>query len=177
MRNTTCFLLLALLTTAPLALAQESKEEPTANETRPDDAAWVEDCPPDMMCAATTSEEEPARGPEDGSCENCRGEDAEPVLSYGNDTCIECSGPAPDQPSGTCMDGADANESCRDDVQYFGNGPDSAPYESGPINSHAPAGGEQVTASEETKAVPAPALAVGILAFAAAALLALPRRR
>ena len=154
MRNLISLLLLALLTAAPLALAQDEPKNET-NETRPDDAAWVEDCPPDMMCAYG-GEEEPSRGPEDGSCENCRGED-QPVLYYGNESCIECSGPAPSQ--GTCMDGEDANETCRDDVQYFGG--DGAPHEAEPISA-------PVEDAPEQNAVPAPAVALAILALAAA---------
>jgi hypothetical protein len=58
------------LASLPLALAQEG------NATRPDDAAWVDDCPPDMMCAAA---------------------DPQP---YGADGCIECTGGPVDQPPG-----------------------------------------------------------------------------
>lgn len=161
MRTTLALLTLALLTAAPLAFAQE---EPATdkNETRPDDAAWVEDCPPDMMCAADAGDEpsgdEPTRGPADGSCENCRG-DEEPVL-YGNDGCIDCSGPINSHSNATCMDGADPGEACDPDVQYLG-GPQP-----------------ETTADETTRnAVPAPAVAAAILALAGAAALVLPRRR
>lgn len=59
-------LLLALL---PSAVADEG--------ARPDDAAWVEDCPPDMMCAAG-------------------GEDAPGAL--GPEGCIDCMAPPADAP-------------------------------------------------------------------------------
>jgi hypothetical protein len=100
--------LLALLVAAPAALAQDANEtdekphvdcppgetcsDKAAGGARPDDAAWVEDCPPDMMCAAGAEE-------------------------YGSDGCIECTG----GPVGeTCMDGQQAGETCDPDVQYLG---------------------------------------------------------
>lgn len=119
--------LLGLLLAAPLAFAQE--EQPPTNESRD---AWVKDCPPDMMCAygggsgegvdctdaANETREEcqtcpecpkshaPADGPTyDG---NCGGE----VCAYGNESCIECSGPV-DDGSDNCMDGQQEGEACR----------------------------------------------------------------
>lgn len=136
--------MLALLTLAPLAAAQEDTSK--TNETqRPDDAAWVEDCPPDMMCAAGGEAMGPedcidcTRGPADGSCEYCRGEEA---------------------PSGTCMDGADTNETCDPDVMYFGDGP----ADSGPIESHSPA----KPGLEPAKSVPGASFALVVAAFALA---------
>ena len=132
--------LMLALALAPVAAAQETNEtKPEA----PDDAAWVDDCPPDMMCAAGAEPNQygsdgcidcsgPVRGPADGSCEYCRGNE---------------------NPS-TCMDGADANETCDPDVQYFGD----------PINSHAPAEAQ----SETTNAVPGASFALVALAVALA---------
>lgn len=89
--------LLALLAFAPLAMAVDN--DTTDASDRPDDAAWVEDCPPDMMCAYGSEDcIECTRGPADGSCENCRGDNVT---------------------DGTCMDGADAGEACDPDVQYL----------------------------------------------------------
>jgi hypothetical protein len=105
--------LLALAIALPLASAQE--ERPASNDTRPEDAAWIEDCPPDTMCAAG-AEEEPSRGDPSGICENCRGEDA--PVQYGPEGCIECTGGPVD--GGTCMDGQQGRETCDDDVQYLG---------------------------------------------------------
>jgi hypothetical protein len=106
MRTLLATLMLALLA-APIAAAQESNET-TTEAPRDGGNAWVEDCPPDMMCAANDPQpygdedcihcSGPVRGPADGSCENCRGD----------------SGDA------TCMDGAQANESCDPNVQYLG---------------------------------------------------------
>ncbi|HVM44844.1 MAG TPA: hypothetical protein VM582_02820 [Candidatus Thermoplasmatota archaeon] len=104
MRRFLSHLLIALLLAlAPAALAQEEEK---GDPARPDDAAWVEDCPPDMACAfGDTVEDEPSRGPSDGSCDTCRG-------------------PTGELPAeGTCMDGADAGEVCDDDVQYVGGPP------------------------------------------------------
>ena len=144
--------LLALLVAAPAALAQEKNDT-----TRPDDAAWVEDCPPDMMCAADA--EEPSRGPADGSCENCRG-DEEPI-PFGPEGCIECTGGPVDEGE-TCMDGQQGDETCRDDVQYFGD----EPYSTGP---------QAESASTDAKTVPALG-ALGLLAAFVAAVALVARR-
>jgi hypothetical protein len=111
--------LAASLLTAPAALAQEEPACPEGYTETPEGCsqqAWVDDCPPDHMCAAS---EDP-----DGS-------GAEPGQAMGPDDCIECSRPPADgngtDGSGTCMDGAEADEDCRDDVQYIGGpgGPDA----------------------------------------------------
>ena len=78
-------LTLALL---PAALAQA--EDPA----RPDDAAWVEDCPPDMMCAASANEtagEEPTHG--DCGAEVCA---YDSPGALGPSDCIECMQPPVD---------------------------------------------------------------------------------
>lgn len=108
--------MLVLLTLAPLALAQSD-----SNDTRPtdgsadssspsqaagDDAAWT-DCDADVCAYGGDDCIECTRGPADGSCENCRGEEAQ-----------------------TCMDGTDPGEVCDDDVQYLG-GPTSGEPEPG----------------------------------------------
>lgn len=165
--------LLLLTVATPFAAAQE--DEPPADESH---QAWVDDCPPDMMCAFG--------GAEDAN---------ETPESYGDEGCIECSGPVEDDasnetpehdgrlgpddcidcmtpPAGngeTCMDGADAGEDC-DDVQYMTppeDGDDGA--ETDPIS--APADDEPTgVADEEAKAVPAVGaafMAVALLGVAA----------
>ena len=131
MRTAILTLMLALVATlAPLAAAQDDvkEEEPT----RPDDAAWVEDCPPDMMCAAGADDPQ-AYGDEDciecsgpvdeGSTQNDGG--AEPGQALGPEDCIECMQPPREETNGeTCMDGAQEGEDCRDDVQYLGPAPE-----------------------------------------------------
>lgn len=155
-----------LMMLVPTALAGEDDETPTrppdasADASSPsqaagDDAAWVEDCPPDTMCAAGA--EEPTRGPEDGSCEACRADDT--PIPYGPGDCIECSGPAPGD---TCMDGAGEGEACDEDVQYIG----------APQADPTPIGAQQDQAAEveaeDSKTVPGLAIA-GILFVAAIA--------
>lgn len=182
--------LLALVAAlAPTALAQdEAKSNET--ESRPDDAAWVEDCPPDMMCAASdgSTEEEPSDGPTyDGNCgaEVCAYDshnDAEerPDGSFGPDDCIECSTPPRDEPtSDTCMDGQQEGEACDDDKQYFG-GPDRGPADGSCEYCRGGEGDAGVTdvgtESASNADVPAPALALALLAIGGVAMLALPRR-
>lgn len=65
------------LASLPLASAQEG-------DTRPDDAAWVDDCPPDMMCAADTGNPG-TLGPE--GCIDCMQpiEDGEPAATSAED--------------------------------------------------------------------------------------------
>ncbi|MEA3190551.1 MAG: hypothetical protein QOD77_1133 [Thermoplasmata archaeon] len=97
MQNLLLLALAASLVLAPAALAQEEPACPEGFTMTPEGCsqqAWVDGCPPDHMCAA-----------------------------YGPDDCIDCSGPVDDGGAGTCMDGADANETCRDDVQYLGPPP------------------------------------------------------
>lgn len=108
MRTTLALALLGLLTLAPAALADGTEEKPACPEgyvESPEGCsrqAWVDDCPPDMMCAMGNG----TAGPD------------EPV-QYGPDGCIDCSGPIH---SHTCMDGAQEGEACRDDVQYLDGG-------------------------------------------------------
>ena len=73
--------------------------------------AWTDDCPPDMLCASShsnTTDEPVAYG--NDSCIECSG-----PIEFGNESCIDCSGLPPE----TCMDGADANETCDPDVYYM----------------------------------------------------------
>lgn len=81
----------------PAALAQDADETPG----RPDDAAWVEDCPPDMMCAAggveETNESADKDAPTyDGTCDGevCMYKDEQP-RDFGPEGCIDCMAPAP----------------------------------------------------------------------------------
>lgn len=137
------YLVLAALLTAPVALAREG--EPTI-----EDAAWI-DCPPDVICV--TGAGDPARGPDDGSCENCRSNDE--MLLEGSECAAECeSGPAP-----TCDDDS-GTEVCQ--VEYM-------TADSGAAANGAPGG-------TTAKTVPAPAIALGILALAGAAALSFRRR-
>lgn len=177
MRRLLLCLTLALLA-APLAAAQEDTTDPA----RPDDAAWVEDCPPDHMCAANDGDSDTKR-PDDGGCEaeGCvyKGDSDEPI-PFGPEGCIECSGPAPSGGSGTCMDGADAGEECQPDVQYLG-GPTRGPSDGSCENCRGPTasddGGEVTIASAGAANAPAPAIAAGIVFLAAVAMLALPGKR
>lgn len=178
---------IALLTLlAPLAAAQEEtkpEEKPAEGEQ-----AWVDDCPPDRMCAYAGGEGEPKDEPTySGDCggEVCASDSPE---ALGPEDCIECSGPRDDTGS-TCMDGQQENETCRDDVYYL-DGPTRGPAdgscencrgeEQEPINSHAPAEGEVAVQDEtatQTNSVPAPAIALGLLAAAAVAILVIPGRK
>lgn len=141
--------MLALLALAPIAAAQEKTNE-TDEPARPDDAAWVDDCPPDMMCAAGGDDPqefgpdgciECSRGPDDGSCEFCRGEDTP------ND-------------GSTCMDGASEHEVCRPDVRYLDGGNGDPVADAGSVSAPAE--------TEDTKSVPGASFAVGVAAFALA---------
>lgn len=67
--------LAAVLTLAPLVAAEADQ-----GNDRPDDAAWVEDCPPDMMCAANDQ-------PVDNSTDD--------ATQYGPGGCVDCSAPMP----------------------------------------------------------------------------------
>ena len=180
-------LLAAALAALPLAAAQEGNE--TDGSADPDDKAWVEDCPPDMMCAYSGGgAEEPRKDGEpadDGRVYkgedrptydgDCGGE----VCAYGDPDCIECSGPV--DSGSTCMDGAQENETCRDDVQYIG-GPSRGPADGscefcrGGTDAGAPA--DPVPAPAETagsgaaaRQVPGLALAGTLGALAAAGVL------
>lgn len=174
MRNLHLILMLALLA-APVALAQETNETASSVATedksrrnttaaedpaRPNDAAWVDDCPPDMMCAADAGGEERPN-------------------QYGNDGCIDCSGPVDN--GETCMDGAQQNETCSDDVQYLGGEPSRGPADGSceycrgdnvdaePISAPAPT--EQETASSATNAVPGAGLGLVVAAIGIGAVL------
>lgn len=78
-------LLATLMMLAPVTAAA-TQDGNSTNETgstdRPDDAAWTEDCPPDMMCAYSHSNT------------------SEPH-AYGDEDCIECSGPIADDGNAT----------------------------------------------------------------------------
>lgn len=165
-------LTIALLA-APFVAAQE--EEKPEDPSRPDDAAWVDDCPPDMMCAAGSPDEPTASGCEADACSHAMGPDG----------CIECSGPVDDSGS-SCMDGANETEICDREVQYLdGRGPadcencrgDEGPSEADPI--FAPdegPDGEVGIAADGENAVPSLSVAAGIVAAAGVALFAVRRR-
>ena len=161
-------MMLALLALAPLASAQEEK---TDTSERPSDAAWVDDCPPDMMCAYGGSDDAPTY---DGNC-------GAEVCAYGEEGCIECSGlPEPGRgpadgscehcrgdgevprDGATCMDGASETEICDRDVQYLDGGNGAPVMEA-----------EDRTAGE--KSVPGASVVLVALALALAIFLAARR--
>jgi hypothetical protein len=122
----TPLVLVALLSLAP-AMAQDTQAETACPEGQVEtpegcsQQAWVDDCPPDALCAASEGNQ---------TAEECDADTCDHPVAYGNDTCIECSGPVPD----TCMDGAADNKACRDDVYYLGGdgesrGPDDGSCE------------------------------------------------
>ena len=89
----TMALLALIMLSAPFASAQESDEA-----ARPDDAAWVEDCPPDTMCAAGAREEDDAtKGDEPTYSGDCGADvcayDGGAPGSLGPDGCIDCMAP------------------------------------------------------------------------------------
>jgi hypothetical protein len=125
MAKTLPWALLGLLTLVPAAMAEDAKPTcPDGSEPGPDGCAqnaWVEDCPPDMMCAygdgadGNAADGNATDGPTYGDCggEVCAYDDPARPISYGPDDCIDCSGPVD---GGTCMDGSATD--C-DDVQYL----------------------------------------------------------
>lgn len=115
MRTLIPLALAALLAVAPATAQDESPACPDGQVETPEgcsDQAWVEDCPPEHLCAAG---EPQAYGDED--CIECSG-----PVSYGPDGCIDCTSAPPPDPE-TCMDGAQEGEACQDDVKSFGPGP------------------------------------------------------
>lgn len=132
--------MMTLLLAAPHAVAQDAKEE---NPEDPDNKAWVDDCPPDMMCAMNGSDEPTHSG-------DCGGE----VCAYGDGECIECSKgleePVSDDGS-TCMDGEQEGESCRDDVQYMAP-PSRGPADGSCENCRGDAGAPEPDSGESTAA-------------------------
>lgn len=193
MTRTLIAAMLAMMTLlTPLALAQGETNETRDAPADEGEQAWVDDCPPDMMCAYDTPQE---YGDED--CIECSGpvdDGAEPGQSLGPEDCIDCM-QAPRDDAGTCMDGQDANETCDDDVQYLDGGePTRGPtdgsceYCRGGENDdenvvQPPEGAEggitsvQDESAEQKSPVPAPAVALGILAVAGAALILVARRK
>lgn len=168
MMRTLIVALLALMTAlAPSALAQEDekREEPATNDSS--ENAWVEDCPPGMMCAM---EQPPADAPQQDNASadeptysgDCGGE----VCAYGQ----QPSEPVQSDDGSTCMDGQQEGETCDDNVYYM-----DGPGRETPADEAATTG--VVSGGARSNDVPAPALAMGILAFAAVAVLALPRRQ
>ena len=156
------------LTIAALLLAAPATAQDDATPACPDgqvetpegcsQQAWVDDCPPEHLCAASHSDDPQAYGGED--CIQCSGPVDEPV-QYGNESCIECSGPisygpedcidctgAPQDPE-TCMDGADDGEVCMEDVQYLG-GPGTVDQ---PVDTDSDA--ESDASAKDAPAVPA----------------------
>ena len=107
-----------LLLSAPLALAQKD-DDASGEAARPDDAAWVDDCPPDMMCAMRGADDkagdEAADGSADGDKPTYDGDCGGEVCAYqgepgtlGPDGCIDCMQP----PAGSGQDAqaAESNE-------------------------------------------------------------------
>lgn len=160
-------LLIAVLALTALPLAAAQEEKPDANESQD---AWVKDCPPDAMCAY--GDETPA-----GTG------DREPI-PYGDAGCIECTG-GPVDDGANCMDGQQANETCRgdascaassssaeacgDDVYYFGGarGPEGCENCRGQEVEVDPA----TTQSEAANKVPLPQVALVVAGLAAAVLI------
>lgn len=177
MRALPSLALLGLLLVAPPALAQD--EKPPTNESQD---AWVKDCPPDMMCAyGGGAEEVDCSTAENGtreecqsSCDDCRvisapadsptynGSCDGEVCAYGNESCIECSGPVSDEGSDNCMDGQQEGEVCRgadcENCRTLDGGVEGAPA-SGDVQSEG-----------ATKQVPGFALGVVFAAMAVAVL-------
>lgn len=160
MRTLPALALLGLLMLAPAASA--GTEEPACPDGAepkdgacPDqtpDQAWVDDCPPDMMCAmgnGTAGHDEP--------------------VAYGPDGCIDCSGPV-ESHAGSCMDGTAAD--CRDDVQYLDGGAEPV---RGPVDGScetcrgdAAEGADGAAASVQSAGLlPVAVLAIAVLALAA----------
>jgi hypothetical protein len=117
--------LAALLTLAP-ATAQDAQPAcPDGQVETPEGCsqqAWVDDCPPDHLCAAGVEDPGHDAGSRDDgptAPQDCGGDVCayDSPGSYGPDGCIDCT-QAP--PLHTCMDGADPGEDCDDDVQYIG---------------------------------------------------------
>ena len=99
--------LAALLTLAPVKAEDDATTAcPDGQVESPEgcsDQAWVDDCPPEHMCA--TGADDPQ--------------------AYGDEGCIDCTGAPVDEPA-TCMDGTDDGDVCMEDVQYLG-GPGQVP--------------------------------------------------
>lgn len=169
MRALLSLLILALLlAVAPPALAQDEADQ---KPERPDDAAWVEVCPPDMMCAAgADGSAEDDKPTYDGDCggEVCAYQGEPGTL--GPDGCVDCMQPPKDQGSG-CMDGEQAGETCRDDVQYM------APPAAGEAPAEQQADGQPKAAERASVPGASVGAALGILAVAAIALTLLTGRR
>jgi len=162
--------ILGLLMLAPAALANGTDEKPVCPDGQVDtpegcsQQAWVDDCPPDMMCAMGAP-------PEGNATEEPAAE--EPV-QYGPDGCAECSGPisshaSPGDGPATCMDGADDGEVCRDDVLYFGGGP----ADNGPVRGPEDGSCENCRGDAADEGAPASKDAAGIGITAALGLAAL----
>jgi hypothetical protein len=172
--------LVAMLTFAPAASAQDEKpDQPTCADGQTPESdgcsqqAWVDDCPPDMMCAAGGAD----NGTEEPTYGDCGGE----VCAYGNgtgnhtgalgpDDCIDCMTP-PRDGSGTCMDGAEAGEACRDDVQYL-DGPSRGPGDGSCEHCR----GEDVEETADPDGRDTPTVGPALLVAGLAALVALARR-
>jgi hypothetical protein len=136
-------LLAGLLMLAPLAANAAADGEdgsPGSDALRPDDAAWVDDCPPDMMCAMDR-DDNATRGPED--CEYCR---------YGPDDCIDCSAPVDNTTWGT---------DCPPDVWCMNDGPVDEP----PICEGGPCDYDPSGESNDPEAGEAPIGALVVIGF------------
>lgn len=177
MTRTLLFLALvaAFLAAAPLVSAQETKEEEPADGGN----AWVDDCPPDMMCAFQSNESGDApkddRPTYDGDCggEVCAYDGGErprdDATPLGPDGCIECSQGPSRGGDGTCMDGRDEGERCGGaDCEYCRT------LDGGGSGDAEPVSTEADQADEAKNAVPG--VALGAL-VASAGLLALVLRR
>jgi hypothetical protein len=168
MRTLIPLALAALLTVAPASAQDESPACPDGQVETPEgcsDQAWIDpaDCPPEHMCAAGNPGSTQSYGNE--SCIDCSGPVDEPV-QYGNESCIDCTSIPPDPQ--TCMDGADEGETCLEDVQYLG-GPGSVPASDDDL--------ETAADGADADAKDAPALPAILLLAAIGALVLVARRQ
>lgn len=150
-----------LLVTAGLLMLPVAVASDDSTNQTPDDHAWVEDCPPDMLCAASEGN---ATAPHTECPDGAS--DCMPTKAPG--------GPRPtNATSDNCMDGQQAGESCDPDVYYLGGHSGGAPTPVPPTNDSAD------VASQDARAVPAPSVvvALGIVAAAALAVAVLSGRR
>ncbi|HET6398687.1 MAG TPA: hypothetical protein VFH47_03955 [Candidatus Thermoplasmatota archaeon] len=175
-----------LLTFAPAASAEETTEPacPEGYVATPEGCsrqAWVDDCPEDMMCAAGAPGEhanetsDPDRPTYSGDCggEVCAYD--EPGR-FGPDDCIDCMKPIGNGTSGTCMDGAEAGEGCRDDVYYM-DGPSRGPADGSCENCRGDGAEADPVSAPAGDAKDAPGLGGLVVLAALAAVLVAIRRK
>lgn len=186
-------LALAIMVALPMAAAEENPEDP-------EDKAWVDDCPPDQMCAFGGAEEEPQSYGDEGCIEcsgpvdeggdeptysgDCGGEVCaydEPVEdspeTRGPEDCEYCRGGNDTAEPGSidgsnCMDGQQEGEDCRDDVLYM-----TPPKTGDGIPEGAVAKGDETDAqADEKRDVPGPGLVLAALGMLAAGLIVMARK-